>query len=200
MLNSVVSAHIPIETKKGQLLFLLHAFPELAAKGEEPPLALTFGMIQGQSSVLTRIHSECVTGDNFHSRRCDCGKQKDHAFETIAANQAGLFIYLRQEGRGIGIVEKLKAYNLQDQGFDTVDANLKLGHPVDKRSYEQAARIINYFNISSVVLMTNNPSKHKDLEKLKIHVTSVMPTPFFECSANTNYLLTKQNRLGHRWK
>lgn len=159
-------------------------------------LALVKGEVHGKEQVLVRIHSECLTGDVFGSKRCDCGKQLERALAAIGKAKAGILIYLKgHEGRGIGLEEKIKAYALQDEGLDTVDANLALGHRVDVREYREGVGILNYFKISSVVLMSNNPAKSEQLEAAGIVVKRV---PLIACcSENRGYLKTKKEKLGH---
>lgn len=160
-------------------------------------LALVRGHLDSLTAILTRVHSECFTGDVLGSRRCDCGEQLHHALDHIAAHGQGILIYLRQEGRGIGLREKLRAYNLQDQGLDTVEANLVLGHPADARRYDIAALILKDLGVLRVRLMTNNPQKIRDLEALGIHVVErvpLLPTVYPE---NAAYLSSKALRLNH---
>lgn len=161
-------------------------------------LAVVFGDITNLSNPpLVRLHSECLTGDVFGSARCDCGPQLNAAAEMINAAQAGVILYLRQEGRGIGLANKLKAYALQDQGADTVEANERLGLPVDGRTYLVAARMLQALGLSSVQLITNNPSKISSLENAGIHVADrVRSFPLIGALA-TRYVQTKQNKLGH---
>ena len=144
-----------------------------------------------------RLHSECFTGDVLGSRRCDCGEQLSFAMQQIAAQGEGVVIYLRQEGRGIGLLDKLRAYNLQDEGYDTVEANLLLGHQVDERDYTVAALILEDLGVQSVRMLTNNPLKIDTLQDLGISVTErvqVQPTVYAE---NANYLFTKITRMNH---
>lgn len=145
---------------------------------------------------IVRIHSECATGDLFASSRCDCGEQLDQSLEIIAAAGHGVLIYLRQEGRGIGLKNKLRAYQLQDQGLDTVDANLHLGLPVDSRSYALAAAILTSLGISRVRLLTNNPEKVQSLQERGISVIRI-PIQVAYQEHNKGYMKTKQSRLGH---
>jgi 3,4-dihydroxy 2-butanone 4-phosphate synthase/GTP cyclohydrolase II len=148
--------------------------------------------------VLVRVHSECLTGDVFGSRRCDCGPQLDFALEKIAAEGAGVIVYLRgHEGRGIGLGHKLRAYNLQEQGRDTVDANLDLGLPVDNREYGIGAQILVDLGITTMRLLTNNPAKYGGLEGYGLDIVerlSIEPAPNPE---NLRYLQTKRERMGH---
>ncbi len=145
---------------------------------------------------LVRIHSECITGDVFKSSKCDCGAQLEKSLSYIG-DEGGLVIYLRQEGRGIGLSNKIKAYSLQEQGYDTVDANTHLGLPVDNRNYEIAFQIMKYLGIESVRLITNNPSKIKAVEKYGIKIVERVPVIVPATSENSAYLKTKQEKLGH---
>lgn len=160
-------------------------------------LALYLGELSTEEPVLTRVHSECLTGDVFGSRRCDCGEQLDEAFSRIAQIGRGLVLYLRQEGRGIGLLEKLKAYNLQDDGYDTVDANLALGHEADGRDYSVAAEMLASLGISQVRLMTNNPAKVDALRELGLEVSERVPLVIAANPDNRNYLKTKLERMHH---
>lgn len=145
---------------------------------------------------LVRIHSECITGDVFGSCKCDCGAQLKHSLALIA-KEGGVLLYLRQEGRGIGLANKLKAYALQDQGYDTVDANLKLGLPADGRDYAVAFQILKHFGINALRLLTNNPKKIESLEKYGLFISERIPLTVAPSHANRDYLKTKQVKLGH---
>jgi GTP cyclohydrolase II len=160
-------------------------------------LALVMGQIQGQHGVLARVHSECFTGDVLGSQRCDCGEQLHQAMRLIAKEGQGVIIYLRQEGRGIGLAEKLRAYNLQDQGYDTVDANLMLGHQADEREYSAAAAILRDLEIASIRLMTNNPAKIDHLIQLGVEVGERLPLVSTVTHDNAAYLATKVQRMRH---
>ena len=160
-------------------------------------LAFCMGTLSETDDVLLRIHSECFTGDVLGYTRCDCGEQLDNALRLIAERGTGVLIYLRQEGRGIGLLEKLKAYNLQDQGYDTVDANLLLGHGADERNYSLAARILEDLGVSSVQLMTNNPLKISALTEEGITVNARVPLEVLVNPDNENYLVTKARRMDH---
>jgi GTP cyclohydrolase II len=147
--------------------------------------------------LLARVHSECFTGDVLGSRRCDCGDQLAKAMQLIAADGLGVIVYLRQEGRGIGLLDKLRAYNLQDAGYDTVEANLLLGHAPDERDYTVAARIFEDLGVKAVRLMTNNPEKIGALEESGIVVTDRVPLQADVNADNERYLLTKAARMHH---
>jgi 3,4-dihydroxy 2-butanone 4-phosphate synthase / GTP cyclohydrolase II len=159
--------------------------------------AIVAGDVDGQEDVLLRVHSECFTGDVMGSLRCDCRAQLDLALDLIAKNGTGVVIYLRQEGRGIGLLNKIKAYTLQENGRDTVDANLELGFDVDLRSYEVAAEVITHLGISSIQLMSNNPDKRNDLIRNGIDVRESVGCITDTTPHNEHYLATKRNRCGH---
>lgn len=161
-------------------------------------LGLVYGKVSGAKSVLVRIHSECLTGDVFHSARCDCGEQLEHALQTIVAEGKGILIYLRQEGRGIGLINKIQAYNLQDQqGLDTVEANQRLGFPPDLRDYSVAAHILKDLSVNGIRLLTNNPMKLTGLRECDIDVIERVPIVVPPRTHNEFYLQTKKDRLGH---
>ena len=152
----------------------------------------------GHSNVLTRLHSECFTGEVLGSVRCDCREQLQTAQRLIAEAGAGVIVYLRQEGRGIGLLDKLRAYNLQDTGLDTIDANLALGHAIDSRDYQEAALILQDLGVESVRLLTNNPDKVQQLEKLGVKVVErVSMVPKLLSTDNLAYLTTKITRMNH---
>ncbi|HEY8479900.1 MAG TPA: bifunctional 3,4-dihydroxy-2-butanone-4-phosphate synthase/GTP cyclohydrolase II [Spirillospora sp.] len=162
-------------------------------------VAMVFGDIGDGEDVLVRAHSECLTGDVLHSERCDCGTQLDAAMERIAAEGRGIVLYLRgHEGRGIGLLAKLKAYALQDDGADTVDANLELGLPADAREYSNAAHMLRDLGVRSVRVLTNNPTKLKGLDGFGIEVRGREPMPVIVTEHNRRYLTVKRDRLGHR--
>ncbi len=146
---------------------------------------------------LVRIHSECLTGDAFHSLKCDCGAQLKKSMELIQKEGSGAIVYLRQEGRGIGLESKIQAYALQDRGYDTLDANLALGLPADARDYEIAATMLKKKNVTSVRLMTNNPLKVKGLRDNGITVSDRVSHVSGLCESNRDYLNTKKARMGH---
>lgn len=185
------SAKLP--TKWG--LFDIHVHHE--EKTGLDHVALMMGSMDGPDPVLLRVHSECLTGDAFTSLRCDCGPQLDAALSAIAAIGYGCLLYLRQEGRGIGLHAKIQAYHLQDQGADTLDANIMLGHPADGRDYKIAATMLSELGISTVALLTNNPDKVMQLEKHGIEVAKKVPLIAGIGEENLDYLQTKVHRMGH---
>jgi 3,4-dihydroxy 2-butanone 4-phosphate synthase/GTP cyclohydrolase II len=160
-------------------------------------VALVKGKIDPNKPTLVRVHSECLTGDVFHSHRCDCGPQLAAALKQINDNGSGVLLYMRQEGRGIGLINKLKAYKLQEQGLDTVDANIKLGFKPDLRDYGIGAQILKDLGVRQIKLMTNNPRKIKGLEGYGLEVVDRIPIQMEENEDNTNYLHTKKDKLGH---
>jgi 3,4-dihydroxy 2-butanone 4-phosphate synthase/GTP cyclohydrolase II len=187
----MVTARIP--TDEGEFELALYT----GTRDDKEHLALLYGEVDGATDLLVRVHSECFTGDVLGSRRCDCGEQLHLAMQMIAEAGSGLVIYLRQEGRGIGLLDKLRAYNLQDQGYDTVDANLILGHQADERDYAVAAHILRDLNVRSIRLLTNNPHKIESLRQLGVRVkdrVEVQPTVNED---NAQYLRTKALRMRH---
>lgn len=187
----VASSRLP--TRHGE--FVMHAY--CAGDESVEHIALVKGDVTGDE-VLTRVHSECLTGDVFASLRCDCGEQLARALERIEAEGRGLVIYMRgHEGRGIGITQKLRAYALQDQGLDTVEANLALGLPVDSRRFDAAAAILRDLGVRSVRLMSNNPMKILALQEQGIVVSGREAHEMPANAENGSYLLTKRDKLGH---
>ncbi len=164
---------------------------------EKIHIALVKGTIDGDEPTLVRVHSECLTGDIFLSKRCDCGSQLHSALRMIELAGKGVLLYMRQEGRGIGIINKLKAYEYQDQGMDTVEANLKLGFPPDLRDYGIGAQILRDIGIRKMRLMTNNPRKIVGLEGYGLSVVERVPLEVHSNEQNHNYLLTKKIKMGH---
>ncbi len=160
-------------------------------------VALVKGEVAGEDDVLIRVHSECLTGDVFHSLRCDCGEQLESALAMIENEGRGVLLYLAQEGRGIGLLNKLKAYNLQDRGMDTVDANLELGLPVDLRDYGIGAQILVDLGLSTIRILTNNPKKIRGLEGYGLSVAAQVPIEHAPNPHNEAYLRAKRDRLGH---
>lgn len=160
-------------------------------------LALVYGEVEEKEDVLVRVHSECFTGDVLGSLRCDCGEQLNTSMRRIAERGDGVILYLRQEGRGIGLLSKLRAYNLQDEGYDTVEANRLLGHGADERDYAIAATILRDLGVSSVHLLTNNPEKIESLDEYGINITERVPLEPHVNRHNAEYLRTKVNRMRH---
>ncbi|HET7325744.1 MAG TPA: bifunctional 3,4-dihydroxy-2-butanone-4-phosphate synthase/GTP cyclohydrolase II [Nocardioidaceae bacterium] len=176
--------------------FVAHGYRNTVDQSEH--IALVMGDLGDGTDVLTRMHSECLTGDVLGSLRCDCGPQLQAALETVAAEGRGVVVYLRgHEGRGIGLLHKLRAYSLQDVGHDTVDANLELGLPADSRDYGTGAQILADLDVKSVRLLTNNPRKHTGLEAYGIGVSARVGMPIAPNPANIRYLQTKRDRMGH---
>jgi len=164
----------------------------------EQHIAMVRGAVQGEENVLVRVHSECLTGDVFGSMRCDCGIQLDAALERIAEEELGALVYLRgHEGRGIGIGHKIRAYSLQEEGHDTVDANLELGLPIDNREYGIGSQILVDLGITTMKLMTNNPAKYGGLEGFGLEVTERVALETIPNPENIEYLRTKRERMGH---
>lgn len=178
--------------------FRVVVYRELGTDKEH--LAVTAGDVDGAEDLLIRVHSECLTGEVLHSLKCDCRDQLDLALQRIQAQGRGVVLYLRQEGRGIGLGNKIRAYAKQDEGLDTVDANLALGFGEDQRGYRMAADMLRDLGVKSVALMTNNPRKVEGLERDGIEVTRREPHEIEAHDLNREYLKTKQARLGHLGK
>ena len=161
-------------------------------------LVMLFGEIGDGSDMLVRVHSECLTGDVFGSHRCDCGGQLSASLEAISAEGRGMVVYvLGHEGRGIGLLRKLEAYQLQEDGYDTVDANLHLGLPADARRYSNVGTILRNLGVTSIRLLTNNPTKVAHLEDAGVRIVSRVSLPVVVTPENSAYLLTKRDRMGH---
>jgi 3,4-dihydroxy 2-butanone 4-phosphate synthase/GTP cyclohydrolase II len=175
--------------------FRVHAYKS-DITGEEH-VALVMGEIAEDDAVLVRVHSSCLTGDVFHSNRCDCGHQLDRAFELIAEEKKGVVLYLLQEGRGIGLLNKLKAYELQEQGDDTIEANAKLGFPPDIRDYGTGSQILRDLGVRKIRLMTNNPAKYVAIEGFGLEIVERVPLEIAPTTATQKYLEAKKKKLGH---
>ncbi len=175
--------------------FTMHGFEE--PKTAKEHVVLTLGDVSSGEPVLTRIHSECLTGDALFSMRCDCGFQLQEAMKRIAEQGCGAILYLRQEGRGIGLLNKIRAYHLQDQGADTVEANEQLGFAADLRDYSLCKTMLEHLGIASVRLMTNNPRKVAALTEYGINVVAREPLQVGKNRHNSQYLATKAGKLGH---
>ena len=192
-LNKVAEADFP--TRFGE--FRIFGFAGIRPTETEEAVVLTMGDLgAGTSAPLVRIHSECLTGDVFHSLRCDCRSQLEIALDKIVLEGRGVLIYEHQEGRGIGLLNKLRAYELQDQGLDTIEANEKLGFAADLRDYALPAAILNYFQIKEVRLLSNNPEKVAALENAGIRVVRA-PIIAPAVATTTEYLKTKREKMGH---
>lgn len=189
MIKNLVKTRLP--TGFGE--FSLYLYSE---HGKEH-LALVKGEVREKPEIPVRVHSECLTGDVFGSRRCDCGDQLRHTLQYLGRVDTGVLIYLRQEGRGIGLMKKMKAYNLQDQGMDTVEANIHLGHQPDERDYGIAARILRDLGVHSIRLITNNPHKVEELQQHGIEVAERIPIEVGHHSENLGYLRSKAERMAH---
>jgi 3,4-dihydroxy 2-butanone 4-phosphate synthase/GTP cyclohydrolase II len=154
--------------------------------------------VGGEEDVLVRVHSECLTGDVFHSLRCDCGEQLELALRRIAAEERGVLLYMAQEGRGIGLLAKLKAYELQENGLDTVEANVQLGFPPDAREYGIGSQILADLGLTSIRILTNNPRKITGIEGFGLRVSEQLPIEVPPNLENRLYLEAKRDKLGHR--
>ena len=194
VLRFIESSTLP--TRWGR--FDIHGFED-PFKGKEH-IAITMGDCALDEPLMIRIHSECLTGDALGSLRCDCGEQLQRAMETIAEQGRGAILYLRQEGRGIGLINKIRAYNLQDQGADTVEANERLGFGADVRDYSICAPMLQHLGANTVRLMTNNPRKIKALQELGINVVNRVPIETESNPHNAAYLSTKAGKLGHMFR
>jgi 3,4-dihydroxy 2-butanone 4-phosphate synthase / GTP cyclohydrolase II len=161
-------------------------------------VALVKGQVEGADNVLVRVHSECLTGDVFHSLRCDCGEQLDQALAQIEAEGCGVLLYMAQEGRGIGLLNKLRAYELQEQGMDTVEANLELGFPADARDYGIGNQILSELGLTTLRILTNNPKKLTGIDGFGLTVVEQVPIEVPPQAENLRYLATKRDKLGHR--
>jgi GTP cyclohydrolase II len=190
-LQRVVSTRLP--TRFGE--FDLHLYSN--SLDQKDHLALVMGDLTSPEPVLVRVHSECLTGDLLGSTRCDCGEQLDRSLEMISGESRGVLLYMRQEGRGIGLRDKMRAYNLQDEGLDTVEANLALGHQADARDYDLAALMLKELGLTRILLLTNNPSKIEELQRLGIEIVERIPLQGEVTPENERYLNTKAVRMQH---
>ena len=197
-LKQVADVEFPTRWASFRLLAFeaIHANTKTGKERLETVLALVLGDIHGFPP-LVRIHSQCTTGEVFHSLRCDCHDQLHLALRVIAEEGAGVLLYEQQEGRGIGLMEKLRAYELQDQGFDTVDANLHLGHAVDSRDYAIPTQILHFLKVRSIRLMSNNPEKLKAVFDSGIQIVERVGADVPVTPYSSRYMSTKRNRLGH---
>ena len=189
--RELTRARIPTPDGEFQLCYFENS------RDEKEHLALVYGDINDVSDVLVRVHSECFTGDVLGSLRCDCGEHLRAAMRMIAEDGAGVLLYLRQEGRGIGLLSKLKAYNLQDEGYDTVEANLLLGHEADERDYTIGGFMLKALGVHSLRLITNNPDKIESLRALGLDVAKRVPLEPSLNAQNADYLRTKAERMRH---
>jgi 3,4-dihydroxy 2-butanone 4-phosphate synthase/GTP cyclohydrolase II len=192
LVKKVAEADLP--TEHGP--YRIHAFESLI--NHETHVALVCGKIGDGLDVLVRVHSKCLTGDVFHSARCDCGAQLDTAMARIAEEGRGVLLYLNQEGRGIGLANKIRAYELQDQGFDTVEANERLGFKPDQRDYGIGAQILTDLGVKSMRLLTNNPRKFVGLQGYGLSISEAVPLEIPASESTRKYLKTKKDKLGHK--
>ena len=191
LIEFIESCELPTEIAN----FRLYAFKENLTNKEH--LAITLGKFNLNKPVLSRIHSQCLTGESLFSLRCDCRFQLTESLQQIANNGSGVIFYLQQEGRGIGLSNKIRAYKLQDSGFDTVEANHQLGFHEDERNYEIVSAMAKYLKIKSIDLMTNNPKKIDAIEKSSLIINKRIPIKSKSNDHNKNYLDTKAKKLGH---
>ena len=192
-LHFIAACRLPTEWG----VFTLHGFEE---ENGQYHVALNMGEWQTDTPVLARVHSECLTGDALFSQKCDCGPQLQAAMQAVQQAGTGVIAYLRQEGRGIGLINKIRAYQLQDQGLDTVEANLALGLPIDARDFRLAQQMFAHLGIQQIRLLTNNPEKVQTLQAAGIQVVERVPLQVGEHQENEQYLRTKAAKLGHLLK
>lgn len=192
LVKRVASAKMP--TDYGE--FRIHAFENVIDK--QTHVALVKGDIGDGRDIVVRVHSQCLTGDVLHSVRCDCGAQRDAALDRIAAEGRGILLYLHQEGRGIGLANKIRAYELQDEGFDTVEANERLGFKADQRDYGVGVQILRDLGVKSMRLLSNNPRKLVGIEGYGLSVSEWLPLEIPASDSTRRYLKTKKEKLGHK--
>ena len=183
-------------------MFQMHVFRRhepIEGESSQEHVAMVFGDVAGRGNLPVRVHSECMTSEVFGSLKCDCRDQLDLAMKQVAAQGAGIILYLRQEGRGIGLVNKIRAYQLQSQGHDTVDANRLLGLPDDARTYELVPEMLRHFDVPSILLMSNNPDKAQQLRELGVAVNGTLPVIVRPNPHSEGYLQAKRDRMGHQW-
>ncbi len=183
----------PLPTRYGD--FDIHVYARPGDRREH--VALVRGELGDGRNVMVRLHSSCLTGDIFHSARCDCGEQLEAAMQRIATEERGVIVYLQQEGRGIGLANKIRAYALQDEGYDTVEANERLGFGADERDYEPARDILRDLGVRSMRLLTNNPRKQAGVESHGLSVSELIPLEIPPSDVSRRYLQTKKEKLGH---
>ncbi|HET6398405.1 MAG TPA: GTP cyclohydrolase II [Candidatus Thermoplasmatota archaeon] len=193
--RAVRAAAARLPTKWGG--FRIYVYRDVLSGKEHAALVHGDVRADGGGNVLCRIHSECLTGDIFRSLRCDCGPQLEESLRQIAREGRGLVVYLRQEGRDIGLTNKILAYELQEQGLDTVEANLQLGHPSDARTYDAARDILKDLGVASLRLLTNNPEKLRSLEELGFPIVERVSIELPPTDENKEYLATKKGKMGH---
>jgi GTP cyclohydrolase II len=200
-MSELTVSQLPVTREASASIPTAHGTFQLAyfsnTQDDKEHLAFYMGDLTAHDAVLARVHSECFTGDVLGSRRCDCGEQLDAALAMVAKAGVGVVLYLRQEGRGIGLLEKLRAYNLQDEGYDTVESNLMLGHEADARDYTLGAAMLEDLGVKSVRLMTNNPAKISALTAAGIKVSERVPIEIPANTDNFGYLSTKAARMDH---
>lgn len=189
--RAVATAKLPTEYGDFEIQVFEHVF------GGETHVALVHGAIGDGENVITRVHSSCLTGDIFHSARCDCGAQLDAALRRISEEGRGILLYLHQEGRGIGLANKIRAYALQDGGCDTVEANERLGFPADLRDYRVAVQMLLALGVSSIRLLSNNPKKLSGVTGEGLSVSERLPIEILATDGTRRYLATKKDKLGH---